>query len=150
MSLFNKRYFAGFLVVLAVECLIAFFVDDRFIRPFVGDYLIMILIYLFCKIWISRHDNLTILMVLLFCYGVEIGQKFNLVALLGWEHSTLARILIGTHYDSRDMLAYSLAALTVYLIKVILRRKHNSAGQGLSDQTISPQTISPQTTDSRH
>jgi hypothetical protein len=114
---FNKRYFAGFIFLLLIEFLIAKFVTDSFIRPFVGDYLVMILIYLFSRIWLEGNSRVQIFGVLLFCYFVEVAQKFNLVQILGLEQYRLARIIIGTHYDARDLVAYSLAALTLLIFK---------------------------------
>ena len=114
---FNKRYFLAFVVLLVIEVLIAKFVTDSFIRPFVGDYLVMILIYLFSRTWLKGNDRIQIFGVLLFCYSVEIAQKFNLVHILGLEQYRLARIIIGTHYDVRDLVAYSLAALTLLMFK---------------------------------
>ena len=114
---FNKRYFLAFVVLLVIEVLIAKFVTDSFIRPFVGDYLVMILIYLFSRTWLKGNDRVQILGVLLFCYSVEIAQKINLVQILGLEQYRLARIIIGTHYDVRDLVAYSLAALTLLMFK---------------------------------
>ena len=114
---FNKRYFLAFVVLLVIEVLIAKFMTDSFIRPFVGDYLVMILIYLFSRTWLKGNDRVQILGVLLFCYSVEIAQKINLVQILGLEQYRLARIIIGTHYDVKDLVAYSLAALTLLMFK---------------------------------
>ena len=114
---FNKRYFLAFVFLLVIEVLIAKFVTDSFIRPFVGDYLVMILIYLFFRTWLKGNDRVQIFGVLLFCYAVEIAQKFNLVQILGLEQYRLARIIIGTHYDVNDLIAYSLAALTLLMFK---------------------------------
>ena len=120
--IFNKKYFLKFLFVLFVEFLIAIFIDDNFIRPFVGDYLVMILIYLFSRTLFKCNVFIHIFGVLLFCYSVEIGQKINLVGLIGLENYRLARIIIGTHYDFRDLIAYSLGALTL----IVLNRKNLS------------------------
>nr|WP_321239439.1 DUF2809 domain-containing protein [uncultured Tolumonas sp.] len=114
---FNKRYFLAFFALFVTEVLIAKFMTDSFIRPFVGDYLVMILIYLFSRTWLKGNDRVQIFGVLLFCYSVEIAQKFNLVQILGLEQYRLARIIIGTHYDVNDLVAYSLAALTLLLLK---------------------------------
>lgn len=115
--LFNKRYFLAFVFLLVIEVLIAKFVTDSFIRPFFGDYLVMILIYLFSRTWLKGNDSAQIFGVLIFCYSVEIAQKFNLVQILGLEQYRLARIIIGTHYDVSDLAAYSLAALTLLMFK---------------------------------
>ena len=114
---FNKRYFLAFVFLLVIELLIAKFVTDSFIRPFVGDYLVMILIYLCSRPWLKGNDRIQIFGVLLFCYSVEIAQKFNLVHILSLEQYRLARIIIGTHYDVNDLVTYSLAALTLLMFK---------------------------------
>ena len=114
---FNKYYFSGFIFLLVVEILIARFVTDSFIRPFVGDYLVMILIYLFSRTWLEGKSRLQILGSLLFCYSVELAQKFNMVKMLGLEQYRLARIIIGTNYDVADIIAYSLAALTLLVFR---------------------------------
>lgn len=113
---FNKQYFLGFSLVFLIKLFIAKFINDDFIRPFVGDYLVMILIYFFSRAFIKGNAYTHILCVLSFCYTVEIGQKFNLVSILGLGHYRLAKIIIGTHYDFRDLIAYSLAALTLIII----------------------------------
>ena len=63
---FNKRYFLAFVALLVIEVLIAKFVTDSFIRPFVGDYLVMILIYLFSRACLKGNDIIQIFGVLLF------------------------------------------------------------------------------------
>ena len=37
MITFNKNYFLSFAILFIVEVLIALYIDDRIIRPFVGD-----------------------------------------------------------------------------------------------------------------
>jgi len=45
---FSKTtYFLGFLILFAIECLIAYFVKNRFVRPYLGDFLVVILLYCF-------------------------------------------------------------------------------------------------------
>ena len=45
MLAFNSRYLIFAVILFITEVLIAFFVRDNFIRPYVGDYLVVILIY---------------------------------------------------------------------------------------------------------
>ncbi|WP_404972853.1 DUF2809 domain-containing protein [Aeromonas sp. BIGb0445] len=46
------------------------------------------------------------LSVLAFSYLVELSEYFNLVELLGVNNKTI-RILIGTHFDWLDLIAYT-------------------------------------------
>ena len=47
MLLFRRSYFSFFVLLFIIEVLIALFVNDRLIRPYVGDFLVVILIYCF-------------------------------------------------------------------------------------------------------
>ena len=46
-------YIISFLVIFCIEVLIALYVRDNFVRPYVGDVLVVVLVYsfviLFCK-----------------------------------------------------------------------------------------------------
>ncbi len=108
---FNLRYFYGFLIILLVEVSIAMFVNDAFIRPFIGDILVVVLLYFFVRTLVNAGKMLVITSVLLFAYLVELGQYFNLVSLLGLQDNGLARIVVGSTFDFFDLLAYTIGAL---------------------------------------
>jgi hypothetical protein len=103
---FNKHYFFLFLLLLIVEILIALFVNDRFVRPYIGDLLVVILVYCFIKSFFTSPVMQTAIAVLLFACIIETLQYFNLVQKLGLQHSKTARIIIGSAFEWKDMLAY--------------------------------------------
>ena len=43
------------ILLLAIEVLIALFVHDRFIRPYVGDVLVMMVMYTFVRIFVPER-----------------------------------------------------------------------------------------------
>lgn len=45
------KYGAAFLLLLCVEVLIALYVHDDFIRPYIGDVLVVGVVYCFLRIW---------------------------------------------------------------------------------------------------
>ena len=45
MLTFNLKFFLLALLLFIVEVMIALFVHDNFVRPYVGDYLVVMLIY---------------------------------------------------------------------------------------------------------
>ena len=110
---FNRFYLFATLLLFIVEVGIALFVKDKFIRPYVGDYLVVILIYCFLKTFWNERPLRVGIYVLLFSFLVEFGQHFQLVKLLGLNHSEVARIVIGTGFDWGDLIAYTLGVLTV-------------------------------------
>ena len=112
---FHKKYAALSVALLAVEIFIALFIHDRLIRPFVGDMLVVILIFTLCRSVINANHFRLGLCVLIFAFTVEIGQYFNLISILGLRHVRLARIVIGTTYDFHDLLAYGAGVLLICL-----------------------------------
>ena len=110
---FNKNYFLAAVLLFIILVVIAVFVNDKFIRPTVGDFLVVIFIYCFFKSFWNASSLKVGICVLLFAYAVEIGQYFDLVKLLSLEHSKLARVVIGTHFVWNDLVAYTLGVLAV-------------------------------------
>ncbi len=80
---FNKRYFFFFVFVFLIEAYIAVYINDQFVRPLVGDVLVVLLLYAFVRAFCEvRNDKVLALGVLLFAYLVELAQYFKLVYLL--------------------------------------------------------------------
>jgi hypothetical protein len=106
----NSRLKYGLLALLlfGIEILIALYLRDRIIRPYIGDLLVVILIYCFVKALVNTPVFPTALGVLLFAYAVEILQYLHVVELLGLGHSKLARVIIGSSFEWMNMLAYTL------------------------------------------
>ncbi len=108
MITFNVKHFLVSMLLFAILVFIALFVRDSFVRPFLGDVLVVIWMYTFLAAFLSiRHKALS-LFVLAFAYCVEIAQYFRLVEALGLQNNTLASIVIGSTFDWLDMLAYTL------------------------------------------
>jgi Protein of unknown function (DUF2809) len=115
MFRFNKYYFLAAVLLFAIEVLIALFAHDNFVRPYVGDALVVILIYCFIKSFLNLPEVALALGVLIFSFTIEFLQYIKIVELLGLEKSTLARTVIGTSFAWVDILAY-VAGFGVVLI----------------------------------
>ncbi|MEM9216490.1 MAG: DUF2809 domain-containing protein [Cyanobacteria bacterium P01_F01_bin.150] len=98
-----------------VEVYIAIYVRDDFIRPYMGDFLVVILIYALIRGLFKFSMQSTAVGVLIFSFVVEILQYFNIVELLGLGDSNIARIVIGTTFVWEDLLAYSLGIATALM-----------------------------------
>jgi hypothetical protein len=118
MYRFNKYYFALAVLLFNIEVLIADFVHDSLIRPYGGDFLVVILVYCAVKAFIKSDLWITAIGVLIFSYVVEIGQYYHLINKLGWENSALARNLLGTTFRWEDLLAYTLGMALVVGIEL--------------------------------
>lgn len=114
---FSAFYFVLFVAFFVIEVLIALYVRDAFIRPYLGDTFVVILIYCFIRSFLNSPVYPTIVAVLLFSYSVETMQYFNLVELLGLADYKLARIVIGTSFAWGDMVAYTAGAVIIGIVE---------------------------------
>lgn len=99
-------YFLAFILLLMVEIFIALFVHDRFVRPYIGDVLVVIVLYFLIRIFLPEGCGWLPGIIFLFATGVEILQYFRLVERLGLSDSRLMRLVLGSVYDFRDILCY--------------------------------------------
>lgn len=114
---FNKKYFFCSVVVFLVLVFIALFVNDNFIRPFLGDVIVVGWLYLFLKSFITINRTKLAHFVLLIAYAVEVSQYFSLVSTLGLQHIDAVRIIFGATFDWLDLLAYTIGWGCVLLIE---------------------------------
>jgi len=114
---FNKGYFVLAFALLATEIVIALYVHDAYIRPYGGDFLVVIFIYCLVKSFINTAVPATALGVLVFSYLVETLQYFRFIYWLGWEKSTLARVIIGTQFTWTDIGMYTLGIALVLVVE---------------------------------
>lgn len=117
MFRFHWKYFLLTIILLGIEVFIALFINDRIIRPHIGDLLVVILIYCFVKSFLNISVWTAAISVLIFSYLVEILQYFEVVKLLGLAHSHSARVIIGTTFNWIDILAYTLGIVVVLFIE---------------------------------
>lgn len=121
---FNRKYFLLACLLFLVEVLIALLVHDRIVRPYVGDYLVVILIYCTVKAFFDTPIVSTTISVLLFAFAIEILQYFHLVDLLGLQNSSIARIVIGSSFEWIDLIAYTLGCLTIVATEKYYQKEH--------------------------
>ena len=115
----NSRLFYAlcFIAIFAIEVLIALYVRDKIIRPYVGDILVVVLVYCFARIFINKPRRLLPLWVFLFACGVEVMQYFQVATLLNLQDNTVARIVIGSTFDWKDIMCYAIGCLPLFFIK---------------------------------
>lgn len=109
----KKRVFYLILtiILLIIEVMIALFVHDNFIRPFVGDVIVVIVIYTFVRIFIPERVRLLPLYIFIFAVVVEILQGIHIVNILGVADNRFLRTLIGDSYDIRDIICYGIGCI---------------------------------------
>ncbi len=125
MLTFNKNYFILFILIFFIEFIIALYINDPFIRPYLGDVLVVILIYCFIKSFFKLSVNTVALFVLLFSFAIEGLQFINIVDKIGLEHSKIAKTIIGTSFSWIDLLCYCIGILIILFIEKQLVKRNN-------------------------
>lgn len=117
----NKRayYAIAFLILLMIEIAIAIYVHDDFIRPYIGDVLVVGVVYLFVRIFAPDGVKLMPLYVFIFAALVEVLQYFQLIRLLGLEENAFARILIGSTFDVKDLFCYFIGFIIILVLELL-------------------------------
>lgn len=114
-------YAAVFGILLLAEIAIALFVHDRFIRPYIGDVLVTILLCCLCRVLIPKGVRLLPVYVFLFAVAVEIAQYFDIVKLLGLENSVFLSTIIGRSFSVWDIVCYAAGCLVFFGVEWAVR-----------------------------
>ncbi len=118
MFKFNKNYFLLSVIIFITELFIAFYVHDKIIRPYIGDMLVVILIYCSIKSFFDIKPVRLAIYTLIFAYTTELFQYLNLLDHLGLRGNTIATILLGGSFDWTDLINYTVGILIVLLIQL--------------------------------
>ena len=123
----NLKYLIAFLIFFITEVLIALFVRDKIIRPFIGDVLVIILMYTFIRSIIQRPIKALPIYLFLFAVMIEITQYFHLVDRLGLKDNKLMSTIMGTTFDIRDILCYFAGTIILIIWEKIFIPYHNKS-----------------------
>ena len=102
------------LALLGIEVFITLFARDRFIRPYVGDVLVVPLIHFAVRSVFRVDPAHLILGVFLFAAGIEYTQYLGMIDALGLSKNTVARIVLGNTFQWEDLVAYAIGAWFAY------------------------------------
>lgn len=116
-------YLLVFLGLLLVEICIALFVHDDFIRPYVGDVLVTVLLCCLSRGVLPKlHPALPVFGIAL---AAELWQWLGLTTRLGLDGTVLG-IILGATADWRDVVCYGIGCLLFataeYLLKHAAKR----------------------------
>ncbi|MFV0519826.1 MAG: DUF2809 domain-containing protein [Lachnospirales bacterium] len=115
MKKYNIRvnYLIIFLILLAIEIFIGVYVRDTFIRPYVGDMLIVILLYFGVRIFIPHKVKKLPIYIFAFAFFVEAIQLIDITAFIPFLNTPFFRIILGSTFDIADIFAYGAGTLVL-------------------------------------
>ncbi|WP_290798666.1 diacylglycerol kinase [Flavihumibacter sp. UBA7668] len=132
---FNGYYFCWTILLFLTEVLMEKYVHDTVIRPYVGDLLVVILLYCFVRSFFNFSIKATAFGVLFFAYGIEVLQYLNFIKLIGLQDYYWANMLMGNYFEWMDLVAYSMGIVLVLLFECwlvpIYKNSFSAAWQGI-------------------
>lgn len=123
-------YIIGFVLLVAAEVCIGVFYFSKFIRAYLGDVIIVWVLYCLFRSFVPRKFNSCAVAVgiLVFSFAVEFLQKMHIADILGVKNELL-RIIIGTSYAPEDLWCYTVGTavtlLQIFLYQQLKKRKTN-------------------------
>ena len=120
----NRRlpYVVTALVLLLIEIYIGLFVRDRFVRPFLGDVLVTILLCCLCRAVKPTGVRLLPVYVMAFATLVEVAQYFDVVKLVGLERNAFISTIVGRSYSYKDLICYAVGCGFFWAIERAVKR----------------------------
>ncbi len=116
-------YIIIFILLFAVEVAIAVLVHDDFVRPFIGDVLVVMLVCAFLRIIFPERSKIIPVFATLFAVIIEILQYFDFVKLLGLENNVILSTALGRTFDIRDIICYIVGGAIFFTAEILIRRK---------------------------
>lgn len=126
MIRFQSHYLLAASLLFLLEVFIALFVHDKIIRPYAGDFLATVFLYCLARGVLTAAPGRVALGVLLTAYLIEAWQYVNLLTWLGWQHSRVARIVLGSRFEWVDLLAYTLGIGLIMSIEQLIGASRSS------------------------
>ncbi|WP_185095015.1 ribosomal maturation YjgA family protein [Chryseobacterium taiwanense] len=113
---FSLKYFLLTIIIFLVEVLIATKLKDIFfVRAYLGDVIVVMLLYTLVKSFIKVNNQKLIVGIFIFSCFVELAQYFNIAEKLGFQPGSLMYIVIGNSFSWIDILCYGVGCLLLYL-----------------------------------
>ena len=113
-------YLSLSIILFLIELFIALFVHDRFIRPYFGDVLVVILVYTAVRVVFPEKPKLLPIYVFIFAVLVEVLQYLDFAELLGG--GVILSTIIGTSFSWLDILCYFVGVILIYPFEMLLRK----------------------------
>ncbi|ASW75282.1 hypothetical protein IQ37_19090 [Chryseobacterium piperi] len=114
---FNLKYCILTVLLFLTEVIIATVLKDVFfIRAYLGDVIVVMLLYTFVKSFMVIDRTKLILGVFIFSCLIEWAQYFNIAEKIGFQKGSLMYIVIGNSFSWIDIICYAICCLLLYAI----------------------------------
>lgn len=118
-------YFLIFLFLLGVEIAIATYLKTGFIRAYLGDLLVVILLYCLLMSILKPSVKTGLILTLAIAFAIELLQLVNLTKFFPQEYKQLATLVLGSHFSWLDLLMYVLGIVVAGITELVLHKRYS-------------------------
>ena len=121
----KRLIYLGLAALCFTSCvvIVVFFNQNAFIRGFLGDVIVVILMFFLLKAVHDFRPARLAAFVLAIAFLVEVGQYIGVVGLLGIRENYLTRLILGSVFEYEDLLAYAIGVAFSWFVdaKILAR-----------------------------
>ncbi len=118
-------YFLIFLFLLGVEIAIATYLKTGFIRAYLGDLLVVILLYCLLMSTLKPSVKTGLILTLAIAFAIELLQLIDLTRFFPQEYKQLATLVLGSHFSWLDLLMYVLGIVVAGITELVLHKRYS-------------------------
>ncbi|WP_167597612.1 DUF2809 domain-containing protein [Leeuwenhoekiella sp. ZYFB001] len=118
-------YFLIFLFLLGVEIAIATYLKTGFIRAYLGDLLVVILLYCLLMSTLKPSVKTGLVLTLAIAFVIELLQLIDLTRFFPQEYKQLAILVLGSQFSWLDLLMYLLGITCAGITEVVLHKRYS-------------------------
>lgn len=117
---FDYKNFLIAVLIFLIEILIATKLKDIFfVRAYLGDVFVVMLMYYFIKAFFDFNSTKLIVGIFIFSCLIEFAQYFHFGELMGFKDNRVMMIILGNSFSWGDILCYFLGCLILFLLSKI-------------------------------
>ena len=118
-------YFLIFLFLLGLEIAIATYLKTGFIRAYLGDLLVVILLYCLLMSILKPSVKTGLLLTLAIAFAIELLQLIDLTRFFPQEYKQLATLILGSQFSWLDLQMYVLGIICAGITEVVLHKRYS-------------------------
>ena len=118
-------YLLIFLFLLGVEIAIATYLKTGFIRAYLGDLLVVILLYCLLMSILKPSVKTGLILTLAIAFAIELLQLIDLTRFFPQEYKPLATLVLGSHFSWLDLLMYVLGIVVAGITELVLHKRYS-------------------------
>lgn len=117
---FDYKNFLIAVLIFLIEILITTKLKDIFfIRAFLGDVFVVMLMYYFIKAFFDFNSKKLIVGIFIFSCLIEFAQYFHFAEFMGLKENRVMMIVLGNSFSWLDILCYFAGCVVLFLISKI-------------------------------